>query len=634
MKNLMKISFWIAGLSFLITNVALAEPLLLNMETDGIIDVRLDSQTVITGSRLGESTVIADFDNDGIDDLVVAAPGTSSPRGITKAGAVYFFFGGSTVNNLPAVSVYPDDNQADFYLYGDDIDAYLGEMLVAGDVNADGISDLIIVGQKDTVSDKQSRIYVILGRTRSSFPSGATAIGTLADSLLTYIPGVGGSNQDIYPDHICGLAIGDLNGDNINDLALCDVGKRQFQVVFGKQQWAANITLDTDADVLLKSQTTEPLFTTTGLSKRQGLLLEDMNNDGIADLLVGLREGDLTSPALEDSGMIYLFNGSRSFPADLSLDMADVTISGALNRDFAGEVLVAGDVNGNGKKDLIIGNPDSSLGIVSATGYGRVQVLYDLVDKGATIDLFTAADVSLKAGDIGRIGFKTGSTIIVRDINNDQFDDLIIGTPNGFVDLPPGGTNGWIHVIYGSNSLNSEIILETDADIFIKAPIPTHPLTSARVSSAMAAGDINNDGKIDLVAGGPNGLSISSGWTGILYGLAEKQAGGTNNDPQATLDKQTFELYLPVVTVTGSPLTLWVRMNIVDPLQLVFEVSANGYGATDETSTNAANFDGATGRLTIPSLEYDNIFYTFEMVAVSVEPLRFQIDLTSLKVMQ
>ncbi len=598
----------------------------LQIEDVGVIDSRLnDTAALADFARLGTDLMTADVNGDGTTDLIVSSPGSSSARGIAKAGRVYIFFGGSTVQGLARLVNLPDDGAADVTLSGTEEFERIGELMHSGDLNGDNITDLVIVAQRNTsVNDgrDETRIYIVFGRQNFDAQMELKPDADVTLQRAGLPDASGGNSRFVF--HVCGLAVGDLNGDKIDDLAICDDENKVIQVVYGQSTWPAEIALETDVNVQIGSDGGD-LFTTVGVSKKQGMLLEDLNGDGIDDLTLGLKEYDLSS-SLEDVGGIFVFYGKSGFPAAPSLADADIVLTGALNRDQMGGTLAVGDIDGDGKKDLIIGAPESSKGVSGVTGAGRVQVVKSIATRGNSFDLFSDADVTLAMSSaLENTGFKTGDALLVHDMNGDGMDDIIIGTPNAFIKAPPGGTNGWVNVVYGKSDLSGNIMLDTDADFFILAPLPTSTLAGGRFGAALAAGDIDGDGNMDLIASAPLGTSlkpeggfgIAGGWVALLNNL---QAKGMGVAGTLSLDGL---LSLPILSgvPNSEALSISMQFNFNTGLFDVVDLALS-----NATGVSFSSYDPDTGAIDIPVLSVPDIgLFAVKLGVVSVSPLQFGI---------
>jgi hypothetical protein len=338
----------------------------------------------------------------------------------------------------------------------------------AGDVNGDGFDDLII-GARDADPngiDRAGQSYVVFG-SNSGFGAGLD-LSTLDGSNGFAINGIA-----VYDNSGSSVSsAGDVNGDGFDDLI---IGARyadgngiynagQSYVVFGSNSgFGAGLDLSTLNGSNGFAINGIAVYDNSGYSVSSA---GDVNGDGFDDLIIGARLADPNG--LNIAGQSYVVFGSNSgFGAGLDLEELNGSNGFAINGIAAGDesgisVSSAGDINGDGFDDLIIGAREASPnGIIFA---GQSYVVFGSNSGfGAGLDLSTLngsngfAINGIAAGDIS--GWSVSSA---GDINGDGFDDLIIGAK--YAD-PNGIRSGQSYVVFGQGTTptNQPRVANTDS---------------------------------------------------------------------------------------------------------------------------------------------------------------------------
>src|SRR3990167_5549143 len=157
-----------------------------------------------------------DINGDGIDDLIIGAY-YADPSGRTDAGASYVVFGGSTVGASGVIELPSLNGINGFVLNGVAVGDQSGRSRAAGDINGDGINDLIIGGYKADPAGRTEAgaSYVVFG---------GVTVGSTGAIELSGLNGTSGFvlNGAMAGDH-SGFSVnfaGDINGDGISDLII------------------------------------------------------------------------------------------------------------------------------------------------------------------------------------------------------------------------------------------------------------------------------------------------------------------------------------------------------------------------------------------------------------------------------
>lgn len=261
----------------------------------------------------------------------------------------------------------------------------------------------------------------------------------------------------------------------------------------------------------------------------------DVNGDGFDDLIVGARFDD---PNGDDSGASFVvFGKTDGTVVELSAVEAGTggfVINGMSQFDLSGEsVSGAGDVNGDGLDDLVIGAPHAS---PNAEGSGASFVVFGKADG-------TAVELSAVAGGTG--GFVINGISVIQsagwsvsdagDVNGDGLDDLIIGAPGNGIDGDEPGSSFVVFGKAGGATVELSDVAAGTGGFVINAVSATDRSGSA----VSGAGDVNGDGLDDLIVGayedGSNG--VNSGSSYVVFGKADGDAvelsdvqGGSSGD--------------------------------------------------------------------------------------------------------
>jgi hypothetical protein len=313
--------------------------------------VNLADADVLIYGRSGEKDTMGtavegleDFDGDGISDVAISASQMDNPDSDQAAGAVFIYSGASISTET---SIEPED--ADIIYYGSAKQHYLAA-ISSGDVNEDGISDLLLGATwAPDRSTKEGEVYLIYG---------GVSTGTMyADEEAAAIY-QGESDSDKLGITGTIAILGDIDGDGESDLLMGahnkDSESGMAYIALGPH---SGTTVVSDAAVVLSPATGDYLGRAVSAAG-------DMNGDGLNDLLIGVPRDDTNA---SNAGTTYLVYGSTSI-SDLNGADADTAYDAAIYGDgsdiqIGAEIDGGQDFNNDGTDDVLIG----------AAGYGSVE---------------------------------------------------------------------------------------------------------------------------------------------------------------------------------------------------------------------------------------------------------------------
>lgn len=394
---------------------------------------------------------LGDIDGDSYDDIAIGATNESNIQG-TQAGATYVVHG--------PISGSTSLGNANATILGETAEAYAGRSLTSCDFDGDGYMDIALGAWGDSTYDNDAgAVYITYG----PFP----ASSTVADARL-----VGESESD-FAGWTVGCA-GDVDADGNDDLL---VSAPNYDTNFANAgavylihgPFAGEISL-ADSEAIILGEAGGDLLGASVSSAG------DLNGDGLDDILVGATSNDAGG---NGAGATYLLYSPLFGEISLADGDADAKFIGEESGDTARVITNAGDVDGDGFNDILIG---ALLADAGGADKGRAYLFYG--PYGGDTDLSTADVILDGQGD----GAWAGSSVAAAgDIDNDGYDDILIGAPSN--------NAGLTYLFYGPVSTGTRHLGYADAIFFGE---------NSGDNSGWAlsgAGDVNNDGWGDILIG-------------------------------------------------------------------------------------------------------------------------------------
>ena len=493
-----------------------------------------------------------DINGDGYADFMLGEPDAN--RNVNGAGATYVLFGGTNWNNVTALNLSAiEAGMGGFILMGEGVYDYSGYAIGAiGDVNGDGYADFMVAATETNDSHiLPGKSYVVFGKPDWS---GVSALGLSIISAGTggfVLLGEEGSN-DKSGFSVAGA--GDINGDGYADFivgtysASSPAGKSY--VVFGRSNWSGVSSLNLST---IAAGTGGFVLTGEAAGDRNGFSVSsagDFNGDGYADFIVTSRWAN------DFAGKTYVVFGKANWSGVTSLNLSTIATGNggfmlageAVNDQSGSSVATAGDINGDGYSDLLIG-----ASAFRKNGAGKTYVLLGgpvYFNTASVLVQGTGTVMGTSAGEaiVGSIS----NDILIGNGGTDRFfggagNDIIVLTRSDVANLTKTtATNGLLATVDGGTGIDTLRLNGANLNLSVVANIAAGvPIINSRISNIeridLATDTTSNiltlglSDVLDMAA--MNSFNTSNGWNnaiGTAFGASVQKhqllIDGSSND--------------------------------------------------------------------------------------------------------
>ena len=452
-----------------------------------------DFQTGISNLAAG------DFNDDGVSDLIIGLPFADGPdNSRPDAGEAHVIFGHPDLpaeidlgkeSGLEILGALPNDN--------------LGFGVAGGDINGDGIDDVIVgaPGSNGLINIRTDagEVYVVFGRS----DLGGSVDTAEEEQDFTFMAAEGFARAGTS------FAVADVNDDEVADLVVgapfagrepdtppggprTTVG--EVYAVFGSKDLGGSVTVAAD----------EQDFTLVGTSELdafgQSVAGGDVDGDGVDDIIVGARGFDRPDGEGDGAGAVFVFFGSSNLPSKLGIGDAAFTMLGAEADDSLGDVIAGGDVNGDGLTDFVAVARTADGSNNERRNSGEAYVVYGNGSLGGTLDLASETPQAVILGE--HSSALTAAAVAVADLDGEGRGEVALGVP--FAGASDRSRSGALYLLFGGDLEGAiDLSAESESRWLVRGAAENDNL-----GTGVAIADMNADGRGELVVaaagiGGP-----------------------------------------------------------------------------------------------------------------------------------
>lgn len=506
-----------------LTTIAMAQTPIRIADLDGTNGFKLTG--LEGGDRSGNGIAAGDINDDGIDDLIIAAPYANLGQSV-ETGETYVVYG-SRSGFTAAFDFFTLDGSNGFLISGVSVQDR-SEGRWSADFNGDGIDDVILGGTGGVGQLLRGVTYVVYGSSSGfTTPFLLSALDGSNGLLIRGIDSQEGSSPS---------AVGDLNGDGIDDLLIGatganpsgKIGAGRLYVVFGGPAMGASIdvsTLDGANGFVIDGAA-------AGHMIGSRVAVGDVNADGANDIVVA--SNNASAGGFFGAGKVFVFFGS-AIGYDASYSLADLdgsngfVIEGGSNNFAAGTAVASADLNDDGADDILVG---ANTTLETDTTY----VVFGGQPSWPATSVLSSSNplvlsVIVGATIQGPAQQQLGSAFAIGDLNADGIDDVTVGAP---------GFNGaaYTYSVFGRASFPAIVDVAaldgTDGFAVVSSGGTGH-------ATRVAMGDVNGDGRDDVLIGAPlypidpfSTAGNNGGESYVVFSPASGSVGNDNGLPDGT----------------------------------------------------------------------------------------------------